>query len=116
MRQLQNGKLLDLADTSTMEVRSEVFESDIARIAIGQDAEITSSVLSAPLQGSVRWISPSIGRQTVLSDDPAANTDARVVTVRIALDDQSRKRAATLINHQVRVRFSDGRVAAAKAK
>ena len=42
-----------------------------------------------------------VGRQTLTGDDPAANTDARVVRVRVALDAASSQLAAGFSNLQV---------------
>lgn len=109
--QLDNSRLLRLADTTHMEVRAEIFEADIGLIASGQRASITSRVLTSPLRGTVRWIAPSVEKQTLLADDPAANTDNKVVTVRISLDAESSARSARLINHQVRITFEDAKVA-----
>jgi HlyD family secretion protein len=109
--QLDNSRLLRLADTTHMEVRAEVFEADIGLITSGQRASIMSRILTSPLHGTVRWIAPSVEKQSLLADDPAANTDNKVVTVRISLDTESVARSARLINHQVRVTFEDARVA-----
>jgi HlyD family secretion protein len=109
--QIGDGRLLQLADTSKMEVRAEVFETDALRITVGAAAEVTSHVLTTILHGTVRWIGTSVGKQTVLADDPAANTDNRVITVKVSLDAESIDAAARLIGHQVRVTFVDPRVA-----
>jgi HlyD family secretion protein len=109
--QIGDGRLLQLADISKMEVRAEVFETDALRITVGAAAEVTSHVLTTTLHGTVRWIGKSVGKQTVLADDPAANTDNRVITVKVSLDAESVDAAARLIGHQVRVTFVDPRVA-----
>jgi HlyD family secretion protein len=110
--QIGDGRLLQLADISKMEVRVEVFETDALRINVGAAAEVRSHVLTTPLNGIVRWIGNSVGKQTVLADDPAANTDNRVITVKVSLDKASLGAAARLIGHQVRVTFAEARVAA----
>jgi HlyD family secretion protein len=42
-----------------------------------------------------------IGRQSLLTSDPAANTDARVVKVQVKLDDGSSKLASRFTNLEV---------------
>lgn len=90
-----------LGYTDQMDVRAEIYETDINRVRIGQRATITSKVLSEPLQGTVERIGLQVGKLDVLNDDPAATTDARVVDVHIRLDDS--QRVAGLTNLQVEV-------------
>ena len=60
----------------------------------------------APLSGQVTQISSLVGRQSVTADDPAANTDARVVRVIVGLDEASSARAAHFISLEVVGRIS----------
>jgi HlyD family secretion protein len=60
----------------------------------------------------VSRIGTLVGRQSVTADDPAANTDARVLLVTVALDDGSSARAARFVNLEVVARIH---VAAAEA-
>lgn len=101
--------ILDLGDTSAMNVEAEVYQSLIGRVAIGDPVEITADAFEVPLSGTVTAIGLEIGRQTITSDDPAANTDARVVDVIIALDPESSDRAARLTNLEVIARIDAGR-------
>ena len=80
-------------------VNPEVYETDVARVAIGQRATVTSPALPEPLTGVVEWINLQIGKQDALGTDPAARKDARVVEVEIRLDDSTK--AAALTNLQV---------------
>jgi HlyD family secretion protein len=59
----------------------------VPRVRLGQRAKITSRALDRPLTGKVVEIGRMIFKNDVLNVDPAAKTDARVVEVRIALDD-----------------------------
>jgi HlyD family secretion protein len=94
--------LLRLGDTERMEVELEVFQTMISRIAIGQAVSIRSSVLGeTALEGKVMRIGTLVGRQKVTADDPAANTDARVLEVIVALDGASNARAARLVGLEV---------------
>jgi len=59
------------------------------------------AALAEPLTGAVERIGRKIGKMDVLSADPAAKTDARVVEVHIRLDDGAA--ASGLTNLQVEV-------------
>lgn len=83
-----------LADLTQMEAELEVYQSDLGRVALGQTVQLSSPALEAPLHGTVSRLGRRVERQSVLAADPAANTDARVVRVRVALDADSRRRAA----------------------
>jgi HlyD family secretion protein len=102
---LGDSGVVKIAETGNLEVRAEVFEADVNKIRMRQRVSIDSRIIAPALVGTVRWISPSIEKQTLLSDDPTVNTDNRVVTVRISLDPVSMQRASRLINHQVRATF-----------
>lgn len=93
--------ILELGQTQSMYAVAEVYETDITRVAIGQEATISSAALSAPLHGTVERIGLSIAKQDVLDTDPVARTDARVVEVDIRIDDGPDVSALT--NLQVRV-------------
>jgi HlyD family secretion protein len=93
--------LLALGRTDEMFAIAEVYETDVARVAVGQRATITSPALREPMTGVVEWINLQIGKQDVLGTDPAARKDARVVEVEIRLDDS--RGAAALTNLQVEV-------------
>ncbi len=59
--------------------------------------------------GIVSAIGMEIGRQSITSDDPAANTDARVVDVIIMLDEASSDLARRFTNLETVVRIDAGR-------
>ena len=103
------GGLLKLGDTSRMEAKLEVFQTNILRVAVGQSVSIRSSVLGeGELAGRVARIGTLVGRQNVTKDDPAANTDARVLEVIVTLDDASSARAARLVGLEVVARIHAG--------
>ncbi|MEX0309738.1 MAG: HlyD family efflux transporter periplasmic adaptor subunit [Tateyamaria sp.] len=101
--------VLDLGDTTRMTVEAEVYQTLIGRVVIGDPATITAPALRGALSGQVSAIGLEIGRQSITSDDPAANTDARVVDVIIALDAASSAQAKRLTNLQVVTRIDAGR-------
>lgn len=93
--------IVDLGDTSAMYAIAEVYETDIARIRLEQHATISSPVLSQPLQGVVEQIGLTIGQKDILTTDPVADADARVVEVKIRLEQPVS--AATLTHLRVDV-------------
>lgn len=101
--------VLDLGDTSHMTVEAEVYQTLIGRVAVGDPVAITAPAISGELFGQVSAIGLEIGRQSITSDDPAANTDARVVDVIVTLDDASSAKANRLTNLQVVTRIDAGR-------
>ena len=98
--------ILDMAPTHEIFVEAEVYETDLARVHDGQSATITGAARPSALHGRVTLIEQSIGRQQVVTTDPAANTDARVAVVRVQLDPASQSAAEKLINLQVKVEFA----------
>lgn len=99
----------DIGDIENMTAEVEVFQNQIAQIAIGQSVEIVADALQQKLTGVVSEIGLEVGRQTVTADDPAANTDARVVDVIVQLDQASSDMAARFTNLEVVARIAVGR-------
>jgi HlyD family secretion protein len=95
--------ILDLGRTDQMYAVAEVYESDIARVAVGQRATITARSFAEPLKGSVELIGLQIGKKELISNDPAADADARVVEVKIKLDEASSRRVAALTNLRLEI-------------
>ncbi len=94
----------ELGETDRMYAVAEVYETDIIRVRQGQKATITSTVFPDKLTGTVEKVALRVGKKDVLNTDPAADTDARVVEVKIRLDDS--KVAAGLTNLKVKVEIS----------
>lgn len=101
--------ILDLGDTSQMTVQAEVYQTMIGRVTIGDPVTVSADALSQDLTGTVTAIGLEIGRQSITSDDPAANTDARVVDVIVTLDAASSALAASFTNLEAIVRIDAGR-------
>jgi HlyD family secretion protein len=95
------GPILKMGNTSRMFAVAEVYETDIALIRVGQKARLRSAALARDVTGVVATIGRTIHRTTVLDVDPAADTDSRVVEVRIKLDES--EPLASLTNLQVRI-------------
>ena len=102
---LADDGILDLGDTSQMFVVAEVYETDVSLVQVGQPATIVSrnGAFTQELTGTVAEVGWQIFKNDVLDDDPAANADARVVEVKIRLDNS--QLVAGLTNLQVDVRI-----------
>ena len=81
----------------------------------GQPVELAAVAIGQTLQGKVRSIGLMVGRQGLVSDDTAANTDARVVTVMVELDEPSSAIAARYTNLEVIARIDTRGKAASPA-
>lgn len=79
--------VLELGETDKMTVVAEVYETDVHRLAEGQKAIITTQALQEPVEGKVVKVGLRVGKMDVLSSDPVADTDARVVETIILVDD-----------------------------
>jgi HlyD family secretion protein len=93
--------IAELGETGAMYAVAEVYEADIGRVRVGQLAQVTSPALPRALVGRVERIGLKVGKKDVLSTDPVADADARVVEVEIRLDDP--EPAAALTNLRVDV-------------
>ena len=99
-----NGEgIVELGRTHEMYAVAEVYETDIGRVRLGQDATVRSAALPRPLRGKVDRIGMKIGKLDALGTDPAARTDARVVEVEIRLADGESELAAALTHLQVEI-------------
>lgn len=104
-RPSSNG-LATLGDTENMQVELEVYQTEIQSILRGQSIEINSPALATPLKATVTKIGLEVERQTVLSSDPVANTDARIVRVTGDLDQASSEKARGLTGLEVTGRIT----------
>ncbi|PSR16711.1 HlyD family secretion protein [filamentous cyanobacterium CCP3] len=99
--------IVDLGQTEQMVVIAEVYETDVPKLAIGQRAEITSENggFTNTLRGEVESIGLQIRKTDVLDSDPAADSNARVVEVKIKLNSTASQQVAGLTYMQVRVKI-----------
>ena len=106
----KNGEVIatsgfaEIGKTSQMYVVAEVYQTDIENVRIGKKAIISSTAFPGKLRGTVSEVGLLIGRQNILSLNPGADTDRRVVEVRIRIDNPAdSERVANLTNLQVDV-------------
>ena len=95
--------IVEIGQIEHMYVSAEVYETDISRISVGQKATIKTDGVLKDLHGVVAEIGLLIGTQDVLSTDPVADADARVVEVKIRLNPEDSKRVEGLTNLTVNV-------------
>lgn len=82
--------ILTLADLSRIQVRVEIDETDARYLEVGQPVEVTSNAYPGRVfTGRVAEIGATAGRKSVVSDDPAAMLDTRVVEVIVTLPESN---------------------------
>lgn len=112
---LTTQPVLQIADTDSMAVIAEVYETDVARLrkwlATGPVAvEVHARVLGdgdTALKGTVTaaGIAPMIAKNTVFALGPREDADRRVVEVEVRLSGESARAVADYVGLQVRTRF-----------
>lgn len=112
---VSSGPVLTMGDTSLMRAVAEVYETDIARVRIGQVATITSRALPHPITGKVVRIGNMVFKNDVLNVDPAARADARVVEAWIDLDHAPLIERLTNLTVDVVINTGDGGAAVARS-
>ncbi len=103
--------ILEMANTDKMIVVTEVVDTDVHRVRVGQKATITRLGIfegDKKLTGKVVSIGSNVGRAHVFDVDPRAAMDNRVVEVKVELDDG--KPVAELIGLQVTVTIAPNSV------
>ncbi|WP_016950548.1 HlyD family efflux transporter periplasmic adaptor subunit [Anabaena sp. PCC 7108] len=97
-----NG-IAEIGQTDQMFVVAEVPEDSIGKVRVGQLATITSDngAFNGQLTGTITSIGRKIGKKDVLNTDPAADVDARVVEVKIAISPEYSQRVSGLTNAKV---------------
>lgn len=95
-----NG-IADLGQTDRMVAVAEVYQTDISKIQMGQQAVVTGQGFSGEIKGTVAQIGLQVIRQNVFSNQPGENLDRRVIEVKIHLNPESSKQIKGLTNLQV---------------
>ena len=83
--------ILEIGSSQKMEALIEVYESDIDRVFISQNVELSSENggFQKILKGKVIRISPQVKQRRVLSTDPTGDADSRIIEVLVKLDQDS---------------------------
>ncbi|MCC5651905.1 biotin/lipoyl-binding protein [Nostoc sp. XA013] len=98
---ISDSGIADLAQTDQMMGIAEVYQTDIGKVKLGQQAVISSQAFAGELRGTVAQIGLQVNRQNVFSNQPGENLDSRVVEVKIRLNPEDSKRVAGFTNLQV---------------
>lgn len=98
--------IAEIGQTEQMVAIAEVYESDVQRVQPGQSVRVLSTALSEELRGTVEWVGLKVEQQGVINTDPSQNIDAKVIEVRVRLDEPSSQIAANFTNLQVEVEIS----------
>ena len=87
----KNEGILDIGSSQNMEALIEVYESDIDRVFISQNVELSSENggFQKILKGKVIRISPQVKQRKVLSTDPTGDADSRIIEVLVKLEQDS---------------------------
>lgn len=103
--------IVELAQTDRMYAIAEIAETDIGKVRKGQRATISSEYggFAGDIRGVVEHIGLQIGKkslQDASSDNsPTTDSNARVVTVKIRIDQKDNAKVAARTNMQVRIKL-----------
>lgn len=99
-----NQGIAQIGRTDQMYVVAEVYETDIQKVRLDQPATITSNAFVGEIQGTVTDIGLQVTQQNIFTNNPAADTDNKVVEVKIRINNPAdNQRVAALTNLQVEV-------------
>ena len=103
----KNEGILDIGSSQNMEALIEVYESDINRVFISQNVELSSENggFEKILKGEVIRISPQVKQRKVLSTDPTGDADARIIEVLVKLNPESIKLVKNYTGMKVIAKF-----------
>ena len=105
-----NG-LLQMADTNSMVVTAEVYQSDMPLLDIGQGATISADGFQGSVRATLYQILPQVQKQSTFAGTPGENMDQRVFEVKLRLHPkpEQRERLGYASNLQVNVVFDPPR-------
>jgi HlyD family secretion protein len=83
-----DSPIVTIADDRVRRVRIDVDETDVGRIAIGQEAYVTADAFGdRRFPGHVVRIAPLLGRKNVRTDEPTERVDTKVLETLVELED-----------------------------
>jgi HlyD family secretion protein len=98
--------IVELGRIDQMYAVAEIYETDIAKVRIGQKATITGAAFPGAIAGVVSEIGRKVSTQDVLSSNPLADTDQKVIKVKVRIaNPKDSQRVESLTNLQVQVRI-----------
>ncbi|MEQ1949656.1 MAG: HlyD family efflux transporter periplasmic adaptor subunit [Bryobacteraceae bacterium] len=79
--------VLAVGDLSTLRVRVDVDETDVARVSMGQKAYVTAEAYGEKrFTGEVVRIGQALGRKNVRTDEPSERVDKKILETLVELD------------------------------
>ena len=101
--------IAELGQTKQMYAIAEVYETDISKVRLGQQAKIESEYggFKGEIRGKVDRIGLQIGKTRLEQDqnNPTTDVNARVVEVKIRIDPKDSPKVAAFTDMQVRVKI-----------
>jgi ABC exporter DevB family membrane fusion protein len=83
-----DSPIVTVADRSSVRVRVDVDETDVARLAVGQTAYVTADAFGdRQFPGRVLRVGQILGRKNVRTDEPTERVDQKVLETLIELQD-----------------------------
>jgi len=100
--------VVEIGDVDQMYAIAEVYEADLARVRVGQPAQVRIPTLKLEVTGEVERLGFVVQRKDIFNTDPVADTDARVVEVWVRLGADAPPAVAQLSNARVEVIINVG--------
>ncbi len=83
-----DAPIVTLADRSTVRVRVDVDEADVAHVRVGQRAYVTADAFgSRRFDGRVVRVGQMLGKKNVRTDEPTERVDTKILETLVELDD-----------------------------
>jgi HlyD family secretion protein len=98
---ISDDGIADLAQNDQMVAVAEVYQTDISKVKLGQQAVVTSQAFEGEVRGTVSQVGLQVNRQNVFASQPGENMDRRVIEVKVHLNPEGSKRVAGFTNLQV---------------
>ena len=99
--------IVEIGQTDRMMAIAQIYETDIAKVSIGQNAIVTSNSFFEKLQGKVTQIGLMVEQQDLFVTNPTAETDNRIIEVKIRLDEAASDHTKKLTGLQVEIVIYD---------
>jgi len=82
-----DSPIVTLADDSSLRVRLDVDETDVARLRVGQDSFVTAEAYGPQkFTGHVIRVGRILGRKNVRTDEPSERVDTKILETLVQLD------------------------------
>lgn len=97
--------VLTLADDSTLRVRVDVDEADVARVRTGQNAYVTAEAYGEKrFTGKVVRVGQILGRKNVRTDEPTERVDKKILETLVQLDPGQRLPSGLRVDAYIQTR------------